>query len=388
LNQNRVGIPLSLRVGVTQNIGVVPNDVAAMPRAAWEHPAGMAVSPFMQVNEIGSFEALERLRPEWVALWERTPTAGPFQHPDWLLVWWRYLGHGELLVLTVRDRADLVAVAPFYIHAEAGKGVRQLTLLGNGISDTCDILLDEHVPASAPALIKGLLARQDYWNCYDFRDVPSGSALISKMALQLGGSIEEDAPCVVVALHDGWLAEGAGALARKFLADLRRCRRRAEELGRLYIGCAAPEEIADALDGLFRLHACRWRRLGTAGVLSRSDLETFHREVAQRFAKRRWLRLYRLYFGTRMAAANYGFCLRSRAYSYIGGFDPDLASLSPGRIIIHQAICDAAQEGAVEFDFLRGAEQYKYRWGGRTRPQHRLRSPSSFQKQLNERHAQ
>jgi CelD/BcsL family acetyltransferase involved in cellulose biosynthesis len=116
-------------------------------------------------------------------------------------------------------------------------------------------------------------------------------------------------------------------------------------------------------------------------------VEAFHHEVAQRFAQRRWLRLYRLYFGTRMAAANYGFYLRSRAYSYIGGFDPDLANLSPGRIIIHQAICDAAQEGAVEFDFLRGAEEYKYRWGGKTRAQHRLRSPSSTRQNLNERHA-
>jgi CelD/BcsL family acetyltransferase involved in cellulose biosynthesis len=333
----------------------------------------------MQVSEIGSFEALERLRPEWVALWDRTPTAGPFQHPDWQLVWWRYLGHGELMVLTVRDRADLVAVAPFYIHADNGKRVRQLTLLGNGISDTCDILLDQGVRGLAPALTGGLLARQDYWNCCDFRDVPAGSVLISTMARQLGGSIEEDAPCVVVALDDSWLAEGAGVLAAKFLADLRRCRRRAEEFGRLRVGWAAPEEIPDALDELFNVHACRWRKLGTAGVLSGSDLEAFHREIAQRFAQRRWLRLYRLHFGARIAAANYGFCLRSRAYSYIGGFDPDLASFSPGRIIIHQAICDAAQEGAVEFDFLRGAEAYKYRWGGRTRPQHRLRSPLPFQ---------
>src|SRR5438270_8839342 len=144
----------------------------------------------MQINEIGTVEALERLRPEWAALWERTPTAGPFQHPDWLLVWWRHLGRGELLVLTVRDRADLVAVAPFYIHADAAQGVRQLTLLGNGVSDTCDILIDEDAPDSLPALITGLLARRDHWRSFDLRDVPSSSVLISVMARQFGGSIE------------------------------------------------------------------------------------------------------------------------------------------------------------------------------------------------------
>jgi CelD/BcsL family acetyltransferase involved in cellulose biosynthesis len=79
------------------------------PGAALEQLA--VVFAFMQVSEIDNFEALERLRPEWTALWERTSNAGPL--PAWLLAWWRYLGRGELLVLTVRDRADLVAVASF-----------------------------------------------------------------------------------------------------------------------------------------------------------------------------------------------------------------------------------------------------------------------------------
>jgi CelD/BcsL family acetyltransferase involved in cellulose biosynthesis len=330
----------------------------------------------MHVSEIWSFEALERLRPEWAALWDRASKAGPFQHPDWLLPWWRCLGSGELLVLTVRDRAELVAVAPFYIYSDAARSIRQLTLLGNGISDSCDILLDENVPGSEQAVITGLIARQEYWNAYDFRDVPAGSVLVSTIAHQLGGSSEEDTPCVVLELHDDWKAEGARALPRKVLADLHRCRRRAEEIGQLRIGLAAAGQVSDALDGLFSLHERRWVALGERGVLSGSDVEAFHQEVAERFAHRAWLRLYRLYFGTRMAAANYGFCVRSRAYSYIGGFDPELANLSPGRMILYKAICDAAREGAGEFDLLRGAEKYKYRWGGRTRPQHRVRSVS------------
>lgn len=40
----------------------------------------------------------------------------------------------------------------------------------------------------------------------------------------------------------------------------------------------------------------------------------------------------------------------------IRGFDPEFAGLSPGRMIDHHAICDAAEADAVEFDFLRGEE--------------------------------
>ena len=96
----------------------------------------------MRVEEITTAAVLERLRPDWTCLWQRAVTPGPFQHPDRLLPWWRRLGGGELLVLAARDGAELLALAPFYITADAASGERQLTLLGNGVSDSCDVLLD------------------------------------------------------------------------------------------------------------------------------------------------------------------------------------------------------------------------------------------------------
>jgi CelD/BcsL family acetyltransferase involved in cellulose biosynthesis len=45
-------------------------------------------------------------------------------------------------------------------------------------------------------------------------------------------------------------------------------------------------------------------------------------------------------------------------------------------VLVGCAIEAAAEEGAREFDFLRGREAYKYRWGARDRPTfgRRLRS--------------
>ena len=57
-----------------------------------------------------------------------------------------------------------------------------------------------------------------------------------------------------------------------------------------------------------------------------------------------------------------------RAYFYLGGFDPDCAALSPGALILGHAIEAAVREGAVAFDFLRGQEAYKLRWGARDTP--------------------
>lgn len=45
-----------------------------------------------------------------------------------------------------------------------------------------------------------------------------------------------------------------------------------------------------------------------------------------------------------------------------GGFRADAAPLGVGRLVINAAIEQAAVEGLREFDFLRGAEPYKYLW--------------------------
>ena len=64
----------------------------------------------------------------------------------------------------------------------------------------------------------------------------------------------------------------------------------------------------------------------------------------------------------RIIAALYGFHHATRTYYYLGGFDPEFKQYSPGTILIAHAIAEAIREGATEFDFLRGREDYKYRW--------------------------
>jgi CelD/BcsL family acetyltransferase involved in cellulose biosynthesis len=198
--------------------------------------------------------------------------------------------------------------------------------------------------------------------------------LIPIMQVGFGGSLSEDTPCVVVPLSN-W-AEGRGVLPCKLVSDLARRRRRAEEHGPVRLASAGAQDVHAALERLFALHRLRWCMRGQEGVLAGTCLASFHHEVAERFAGRNWLRLFSLCLGDRVVAANYGFFLRSTAYYYMGGFEPAEAKIGPGGLVIHHAINDAAREGATSFSFLRGAEVYKFRWGGVLTPQYRIRSPS------------
>jgi CelD/BcsL family acetyltransferase involved in cellulose biosynthesis len=126
-------------------------------------------------------------------------------------------------------------------------------------------------------------------------------------------------------------------------------------------------DIDDALSSLFALHAARWERRGLPGVLADDEVQSFHRDVARRMLGAGALRMYTMRIADRDVAVFYGFAHGETVYYYLGGYDPDLERLSIGTLIVAHAVDEAVRDGAKQFDFLRGAEEYKYAWGAKDR---------------------
>jgi CelD/BcsL family acetyltransferase involved in cellulose biosynthesis len=276
-----------------------------------------------------------------------------------------------LWTLAAHDGGALAGAAPFFIHT-GEDGRRQVTLLGNGISDSCDMLIDAAASQAASLLLGHLAAHADAWDCCGFRDLPATSMLRSHMPDRLGSTTEEDTPCLVLDLTRA-RPDLVGIVPAAVLRKLRQGQRRAKARGGIRIDMADAQTLESWLTALFALHALRWAERGEAGVLGASEVEAFHRDVADRLLHRGWLRLYRLHVGDELAGLPYGFQLRDRFCSYIGGFNPRFNACSPGALLIEHAISEAVRAGACEFDFLRGAEACKYRWGARDRVQYRVR---------------
>jgi CelD/BcsL family acetyltransferase involved in cellulose biosynthesis len=79
--------------------------------------------------------------------------------------------------------------------------------------------------------------------------------------------------------------------------------------------------------------------------------------------------MHALWLGGHLAAAFYGYHAAGRTVFYLSGFDPAFARYSPGKLVVAHAIERAiTREHARTFDFLRGAEAYKYAWGAVDEP--------------------
>src|ERR1700738_5372313 len=85
-------------------------------------------------------EPLASITAEWSALVERVPDSTPFQRPEWLIPWWLRFGSGSLHAIAFRSSSRLVGFIPMFVHEWLGK--RQVTLVGNGITDYLDLIAE------------------------------------------------------------------------------------------------------------------------------------------------------------------------------------------------------------------------------------------------------
>ncbi|MFN3324747.1 MAG: GNAT family N-acetyltransferase [Bryobacteraceae bacterium] len=298
---------------------------------------------------------------EWLDLWKRCPDAAPFQHPDWLLAWWRVFRSGTPFVAAAHRNGRLIGLAAFDLQDST------LRPLGAGISDYLDPLAE---PAVARLAVEGILAdaaRRRDWERIELPGQRSSteweSAAIS-LGYQLGVREEYHCPRLVLPPR---FSDLEAALPSAFRKNLRRDRRRLGSLGLLAFETASEQTFDEHLDAFFRLHEARWQSRDESGVLHDPRVQAFHRETAPALFRQGVLTLHSLRLDGRIVAVLYLLVHGETVYHYLGGFDPTLAPYSPGSQLLAHSIDRAIQSGFRVWDFLRGRERYKYLWGAQDR---------------------
>jgi CelD/BcsL family acetyltransferase involved in cellulose biosynthesis len=318
---------------------------------------------FMPVEIVTTVDGLERIADLWTALWRRDPNATPFQSPQWLIAWWKHFGSDTPHVIASSSNAsnggELNALAPLYILRDDDSGESLGLFLGTGNSDYLDILGD------AALLMEPITAADcQLWDLQQLR--PSSPLLGVPLPDGWSDNVEDQDPCPVLSIENAG-EELQNLLSTHARKKLRYFRRSLEREGAVTYESATAESIDTLLDALYELHAARWQKRGLPGVLADDVTQSFHRDAARRMLDAGALRMYATRINKRIVAVFYGFAHHGTVYYYLSGYDPALEKLSIGNVIVAHAIETAVRDGAKTFDFLRGAEEYKYSWGAADR---------------------
>jgi CelD/BcsL family acetyltransferase involved in cellulose biosynthesis len=265
------------------------------------------------------------------------------------------------------------AVLPLELERD-GRGVRRLSFMGAGevSPNHLDLVAAPHArpdPALAAAFCGHLLRHRRRWDVLDLVSVADDAALRAPAWLNCFRSHGCDvrvslytrcAHAALPATFDGFL-ERLGAHTR---AEFRRKRRKLlRDVPDARFGVVRDDAgLARVFDAMVRLHQARWTRLGEAGAFSDARFTDFHRAAAGDALARGQLRLYYLEAGGTVVATYYCYRVGPRVFYYAGGFDEAWGKHSVGIQALAHSIEQSVAEGAADFDFLQGDEEYKSHW--------------------------
>jgi CelD/BcsL family acetyltransferase involved in cellulose biosynthesis len=316
--------------------------------------------------------ALAELRDQWQVLAEQCPWATPFQQPQWLLAWTHHHRSQRPWTVVVYERERLIGLAPLFLYMRGR--VRVLAFLGAGVTDYGDVLtLPGRERAVLRAMFSALASRRAHWDVCELDEVRPSISPLTRVALPHGWSVQisTQSTCPSLSLPAS-VDELAHHVPLRHLRKFQKYFRHAARSGDLRLERATPTTCGQLLDTFFALHSASWHVRGEAGVMAEPSVRALHHEAAAAFAERDALGLYVLRLDERPIASVYGFECGQTFYSYLGGFAPAAAQLSPGTLVLGLVFETLVARGLTRFDFLRGAEAYKYWWGAEDRHTVRL----------------
>lgn len=303
------------------------------------------------------------LLPEWEALVEHGYAV--FATPTWHRLWWsEFDGERELAFVAVRNEERLVGVAPFW-WADG-----TLALIGaDDLWDSQDLIFAPDAPEEAYGALLDAIERWP-WHTLQLPAVPASSPTRSRFLPHVqarGYRVQEQTieVCPQVALPADW-EEYLRGLSRKDRHELRRKMRRLEHEANAQVELVTGDALTDDdVEDFFRLH--RLSRPEKAQFLT-SERARFLAAVMKAFAPSERAKLFFLRVNARRAAAALCFDTGEEYLLYNSGYDPQYAAYSVGLLLKAFCLRHAIEQGRKRFDFLRGAEPYKYDLGGKDVP--------------------
>lgn len=303
------------------------------------------------------FDSLEAVEADWLKLASAGAARHVFFTPEWARAWFETAGGGELRLHKVRNDGRLIGLVPLLRK----DGVT--TLLGD--KEVCDYLDVLALPGEETKVVEALL-----------EDFEAGGEVLDLVPLRpdsvlfqlLPALAEKRGVCCAtemidvsfdVPLPSSW-EEYLKALRGKDRHELRRKLRNLSKSGETSFYNVPPtsENMRDFFH-LFRISREDKEAFMTPGR------EAFFTRLAHDLGEMGWVQLSFLELDEQRVATAMCFDYGDAISLYNSGYEPEFGPLSVGLLCKAMTIRQAIEKGRKVYDFLRGAEDYKFHLGGK-----------------------
>ncbi len=325
-------------------------------------------------TDAGGFAALHQ---EWNPLLRDSASGTLFLTWEWQSTWWEHLGEGELYLIAVRDGGHLSGIAPLYLTT-SDDGLKTLSVVGcRDVSDYLDLIAASGQEAKVYGALLDWLESDEApaWDLADLCNIRSASpthSLLAEMAADRGYQVHTEVEdiCPIIPLRATW-DDYLNSLSKKQRHEIRRKLRRAEGSGQINWYIVNEEhDLAAEMEAFIELHQ---KSHVDKDEFMDAQMKGFFHAAAQVLHEAGWLQLAFMEVNGEKAATMLNFDYQDSILVYNSGYNPHkYARLSPGIVLLSYCIQWAIELGRSKFDFLRGDEEYKYRFGAQPTEIYRL----------------
>lgn len=327
------------------------------------------------ITRVSDIKRFERYEADWRRLQVEAGMSSVYLTWEYVTTWWRTYGAGyDLCVLVASNReGTTVGIAPLIIgRGDSGpsRNLRYLSFIGT-LGDTASEFLDFLI---SPGLEETVVDQfyvfllnhsPNEWDFLALRQVESNSkplnALLKTIAKESGATFRIDStPSPFTSLPSSWedyLASRSKNFRKAFKGHWNRLHKR-HEVRELIAGTDL--SLEEAMNQLMELNQSRWEN--GRSTFNSLLFYTHHLEIAKVFLERGWLYFRLLEVDGKIASARFDFYYGNKLWNILGGWSPEYANLSLGRIAIAKELQWSISQGLAEYDFLGGEASYKRTW--------------------------
>jgi CelD/BcsL family acetyltransferase involved in cellulose biosynthesis len=372
---------------------MAPSGTRRSPAAASPSPPSDPAGRALRVETIASVDALQRIRPEWQALWQADPDADVFRSWEWFDNWWRHFGHGERRAALVAVCADEWVPIPgadwrmrvLVVREPEGVPIALLPLVSvegsfretrgrivstpvNSHSLRAGPIATRFDSAVCEALCEALCDDPD-WDLLLLDGMPADCARARLLAGSLSGrglvaSSSASWENVWLSAEGRWSAYLASR-ARAFRMHLWQNERALAKLGALRLDCHAdPLAIGTGFEAFLEVERGSWKARSGESIATVEDLRRRYAELVECLAQRGQVEIWILCVGDRPAAGLICLVDRHARYFYKLSYAEAYGGssrLSPSQVLLGKVIERTWESGTPGYDFL-GKLPFVSRW--------------------------
>ncbi len=334
------------------------------------------------IRLVQDMENFLSLRGSWNSLLDRSVNKSLFLCWEWLFSWWQAFAQPDykLCILLVEQNGILVAIAPFVVRRIKWYGLSRLVLgfIGEGAADRSDVISESTDPGLFTALFD-YIQNDIEWDIFYVREVSESSPFFAWLQTKHTPLyMEPDSSCPYLPYAPGMNREVfEQSLSYKMRSELRNVRNRLRSCGTVSFDHVHLKNYQDPIVAKIcsvERHSLK-AEMNVPLVFGDQRASLVQRNLIEMDCKAIRPMLTTLSMNGEIIAYLYGIVYDGAYHAYNMAFLPEYARLSPGKIVMHEAIVNGIENGYREFDFLRGSSYLKSRWTNRERKQYRFAIP-------------